>query len=73
MPFKHCSKTSNGILENFDENHPTSVCKTDANDNHLARVNMTIWLEGWDFSIIDEEQDHMFDIGLTFEINKVNA
>ena len=66
-------KTSNGILENYDENHPTSVCKTDANDNHLARVNMTIWLEGWDFSIIDEEQDHMFDIGLTFEINKVNA
>lgn len=66
-------KTSNGILENYDEEHPTSVCKTDASDNHLARVNMTIWLEGWDFSIIDEEQDHMFDIGLTFEINKVNA
>ena len=66
-------KTSNGILENYDENHPTSICKTDANDNHLARVNMTIWLEGWDFSIIDEEQDHMFDIGLTFEINKVTA
>ena len=66
-------KTSNGILENYDEDHPTSVCKTDASDNHLARVNMTIWLEGWDFSIIDEEQDHMFDIGLTFEINKVTA
>ena len=66
-------KTSNGKLENYDENHPTSICKTDASDNHLARVNMTVWLEGWDFAVVDKEQDHMFDIGLTFEINKVNA
>ena len=66
-------KTSNGKLENYDENHPTSICKTNASDNHLARVNMTVWLEGWDFSVVDKEQDHMFDIGLTFEINKVNA
>ena len=66
-------KTSNGKLENFDENHPTSICKTDNTENHLARVDMTIWLEGWDHSVVDKEQDHMFDIGLTFEINKVNA
>ena len=66
-------KTSNGKLENFDEDHPTSICKTDAADNCLARVNMTIWLEGWDFAVVDKEQDHMFDLGLTFEINKVNA
>ena len=65
--------TSNGILENYDEEHPTSICKTKASDNHLARVNMAIWLEGWDFSVVDEEQDHLFDVGLTFEINKVTA
>ena len=66
-------KTSNGKLENYDENHPTSICKTDNTEDHLARVNMAIWLEGWDFSVVDKEQDHMFDIGLTFEINKVEA
>lgn len=65
-------KTSNGKLENFDENHPTSICKTNGSDNHLARVNMYVYLEGWDYSVIDEEIDHMFDLGLTFEINKVN-
>ena len=65
--------TSNGKLENYDENHPTSICRTDVNDNHLARVNMAIWLEGWDFSVVDKEQNHMFDLGLTFEINKVDA
>lgn len=65
--------TANGKLENYDENDPTSVCKTSASDNHLARLNMTVWLEGWDFSVVDKEQDHMFDIGLTFEINKVDA
>lgn len=64
-------KTSNGKLENYDEDHPTSICKTDANDNHLARVNMTVYLEGWDFSVVDEELHHIFDVGLTFEINKV--
>ena len=51
----------------------TSICKTDATDNYLARVNMTIYLEGWDFSVVDEEIGHLFDIGLTFEINKVPA
>ena len=51
----------------------TSLCKTDANDHYLGRVNMKIYLEGWDFSVVDEEIGHLFDIGLTFEINKVAA
>ena len=58
-------------ISNADENHPTSVCKTDPNNHNLARVDMTIWLEGWDFSVIDEEQRHKFDLGLTFEISRV--
>ncbi len=51
----------------------TSLCKTDASDYNLARVNMLIYLEGWDFSVVDEEIGHLFDVGLTFEINKVPA
>ena len=50
-----------------------SICKTDATDNYLGRVNMTVYLEGWDFSVVDEEIEHLFDLGLTFEINKVAA
>ena len=63
-----------GELENASESDPTSICKTGGESAHyLARVNMTIYLEGWDFSVVDSEIDHMFDLGLTFEINKVNA
>ena len=58
-------------LTNADEEHPTSVCRTQASDHYLARVNMTIYLEGWDFSVIDEELTHGFDLGLTFEISHV--
>ena len=62
----------NGELSNPTGN-VVSICKTDANDNYLGRVNMTVYLEGWDFAVINTEIDHLFDIGLTFEINKVAA
>lgn len=56
-------------LTNEDDEHPTSVCRTVESDHYLARVNLTIYLEGWDFSVIDEEESHGFDLGLTFEIS----
>ncbi len=63
-----------GVLHNKDDNHPTSVCKTAGASNHyLGRVDFTIYLEGWDHSVIDEEIAHYFDLGLTFEINKLGA
>lgn len=61
-----------GKLENVDPDHSTAVCKTAGDEGHnLGRVDMTIYLEGWDFNVIDEEYEHKFDLGLTFEINKV--
>lgn len=57
-------------LSNADANNPTSVCKT-GGPSKIARVDMTVYLEGWDFSVIDEEQRHSFDLGLTFEISRV--
>ncbi len=61
-----------GRLYNKDGNHPTSVCKTAGAEGHyLGRVDFTIYLEGWDHSVIDEELSHYFDLGLTFEINKL--
>lgn len=61
-------------LSNADPLHPTSICTTaDAADHYLGRVNFTIYLEGWDHSVIDDEVDHKFDLGLTFEINRVDV
>ena len=61
-----------GVLHNKDEQHPTSVCRTKGEAGHyLGRVDMTVYLEGWDHSVIDEEYAHAFDLGLTFEINKL--
>ena len=63
-----------GVLHNRDANHPSSVCKTKGVAGHyLGRVDFTIYLEGWDHSVIDQEFHHMFDLGLTFEINKLGA
>lgn len=65
------ARDEHDYISNADEEHPTSVCKTDPNNHNLGRVDMTVWLEGWDFSVIDEEQKHKFDLGLTFEISRV--
>ena len=58
-------------LSNVDPLNPTSVCKTRADDHHLGRVNLTVYLEGWDFSVIDKEISHGFDLGLTFEMSRL--
>ena len=49
-----------------------AVCVTQSNaDNKycIGEFSTKIYLEGWDFSIIDDELSHMFNLGLTFEIN----
>lgn len=79
-------KNSNGVLYNptelidpdGDPDDPnnqrirkTSVCITgDASVNYIGEFEATIYLEGWDFSLIDKEQSHQFDFQLRFETNK---
>lgn len=70
---KPVRNSQNGVLSNADPLKPTSICKTNSADNYLGRVTATIWLEGWDYSVIDEEIKHAFNLGLTFEINKIGA
>ena len=73
---KPIRNNTNGKLSNADPDHPTSVCFTansETNELRIGRVDATIWLEGWDYSVIDEEIAHAFDFGLTFEINKAGA
>ena len=62
---------NNDYLSNVDPLNPTSVCKTRADDKHLGRVNLTVYLEGWDFSVVDEEMSHGFDLGLTFKMSRL--
>ena len=50
----------------------TPVCVTANDANALADLNVTIWLEGWDHTVIDEELSHSFNLGLQFQINLVS-
>ena len=64
---------STGKLSN-PQGKITSVCKTKGSSlKYIGRVDAYVWLEGWDFNVVDKEQHHAFDLGLTFEINKVSA
>ncbi len=61
-----------GVLSEEHPDNPTSVCITGGPAN-LAELTITVYLEGWDHSIVDEELEHNFNLGLTFEINRLGA
>ena len=66
------NKDATGYLSNADENKPTSVCVTGGQSaGYIGEFDATIYLEGWDFSVVDEEQRHRFDFQLRFETNRV--
>ncbi len=49
-----------------------AVCRTgDAAAHYLGAFNMKVYLEGWDFSVVDSQLQNKFYLGLTFEINLV--
>ena len=65
------AKDSNGILAN-PAGQQTSVCVTGGESaGYIGEFDATIYLEGWDFSVVDEEQSHKFDFQLRFETNRV--
>ena len=57
-----------GELEN---DYAVCVTANNLGDNRycIGEFNIKIYLEGWDFNVIDEELEHSFNLGLTFEIN----
>ena len=59
--------TPNGFIE-----YEKAICQTANDENALAEVDMTIYLEGWDHSVVDEELGYGFNLGLQFQINFVN-
>ena len=40
--------------------------------NFIAELGTTIWLEGWDHSLVDKAQSQKFNLGLQFQIDLVN-
>ena len=62
--------TKNVQTGDFESNY--AVCKTGgADDHYLGTFNMKVYLEGWDFSVVDSQLQNKFYLGLTFEINIV--
>ena len=59
---------ADGELEN---SYALCVTQNNTTDNRLCigEFGLKIYLEGWDFNIIDDELSHQFNLGLTFEIN----
>ena len=55
---------SNAVL-----NGGTALCTTSASGAHLAELETTIWLEGWDHNVVDSEKNHQFNLGLQFQID----
>jgi len=45
------------------------ICNT--GDSKVGYCTMTVWAEGWDLSIVDEISKLSFNLGITFEIDKV--
>ncbi len=64
-------KAADGTLSN-PTGKKTSVCKTGGESvGNIGEFDATIYLEGWDFSVVDEEQSHKFDFQLRFETNRI--
>ena len=60
----------NNTTGELESDYPVCVtANTEENDMRIAEFNCKIYIEGWDFAVIDDELSHSFNLGLTFEIN----
>ena len=50
------------------KNKQTSVSVTDSKHNNYAYLNLDIFLEGWDFAVIEAEKNNPFNLDLKFEV-----
>ena len=51
--------------------HGRPVCVTADDEHNIAEMDMTIWLEGWDHSVVNQQMASGFDLGLQFQINRM--
>lgn len=60
----------NAQTGDFEGNY--AMCRTGGETEHyLGTFNMKIYLEGWDYSVVDAQLQNKFYLGLTFQINVV--
>ena len=57
-----------GVLEG---GYTLCITKNNTSDNRycIGEFNLKVFIEGWDFNVVDDELQHEFNLGLTFEIN----
>lgn len=47
------------------------VCVTSNDESAIGRTTMTVWLEGWDHSVVDRVIDLSFTLSITFQCNQI--
>lgn len=65
-------ETLGTVTPSDDGGHLTGgkpFCTTRDDDNALARVDLTIYMEGWDHNVVDDENGHFFSLDLIFQID----
>lgn len=60
---------------NLENDYAVCITANNTTDTRycIGEFTTTIYIEGWDFNVIDEELSHQFNLGLTFEINSSNS
>ena len=60
--------TPNATTGLFEGGLPITITDT---TTKIGFTNLTIFLEGWDHTVIDQEAEYQFNLGLTFEIDRI--
>ena len=60
--------TPNGTTGLFEGGLPVTYVD---DTTKVGFTNLTIYLEGWDHSVIDQEAEYQFNLGITFEIDRI--
>ena len=65
------SVSANGQLYHDDDaGNGFPIAKTNAAGN-IGKATFTIFIEGWDHSVIDKSAGYTFNLGLKFEVNRI--
>ena len=59
------------VLANGDYTGGIPVATT-SNNSKIGYTTMTVYIEGWDHSVIDKAVGYSFNLGLKFEINRIS-
>ena len=61
----------NGELYHDDTNENGIYVAVTSNESKVAYTTVTIFVEGWDHSMIDQKSGYNFNLGLKFEIDRI--